>query len=75
MTNNQLKPCPCGKIPERLIVHAEHSCPKWAWVTGSCCDGWGLEPAREGHPRWNVAEVHEWMRARRDERVLRRKAA
>lgn len=27
-------------------------------------------PAREGHPRW-----HEWMRARRDERVLRRKAA
>ena len=40
---NDLKPCPCGKTPERLIVHAEHSCPKWAWVTGSCCDGWGLE--------------------------------
>lgn len=40
---SDLKPCPCGKIPERLIVHAEHSCPKWAWVTGSCCDGWGLE--------------------------------
>lgn len=33
------------------------------------------KPAREGHPRWNVAEVHEWMRARRDERVVRRKAA
>ena len=45
MTNvvDQLRPCPCGKTPERLIVHAEHSCPKWAWVTGSCCDGWGLE--------------------------------
>ena len=40
---SDLKPCPCGKTPERLIVHAEHSCPKWAWVTGSCCDGWGLE--------------------------------
>jgi len=40
---SELKPCPCGKTPERLIVHAEHSCPKWAWVTGSCCDGWGLE--------------------------------
>lgn len=41
MTNvvDQLRPCPCGKTPERLIVHAEHSCPKWAWVTGSCCDG------------------------------------
>jgi len=33
------------------------------------------KPAREGHPRWNVAEVHEWMRSRRDERVVRRKAA
>ena len=33
------------------------------------------KPAREGHPRWNVAEVHEWMKLRRDERVVRRKAA
>lgn len=33
------------------------------------------KPAREGHPRWNVAEVHEWMRARRDDRLKGRKAA
>lgn len=33
------------------------------------------KPVREGHPRWNVAEVHEWMRARRDERLKGRKAA
>lgn len=33
------------------------------------------QPSREGHPRWNVAEVHEWMRVRRDERLKGRKAA
>lgn len=50
-----------------------------AWVMSraerlACKPGFP-KPAREGHPRWNVAEVHEWMRARRDERVVRRKAA
>ena len=37
-----LKPCPCGKVPERLLITgAERS--RWREVDGDCCGHWMLE--------------------------------
>ena len=40
--NNELKHCPCGKTPERLIIEPGLSC-KYAWACGSCCNEWSVE--------------------------------
>lgn len=66
MTTINIRNCADGKVTEpglyRMTAEQYHADP---------CP----EPAREGHPRWSVAEVHEWMRARRDDRMRGRKAA
>ena len=41
-TSNQLKPCPCGKMPERLQI-TEGSTMKYAFVSGVCCGEWNIE--------------------------------
>ncbi len=36
------KICPCGEIPDDIII-VEGSCSKWAFATGSCCGEWHIE--------------------------------
>lgn len=38
----RLKPCPCGKTPQRIkVVNFEQAdLPKSAFVTGDCCGQW-----------------------------------
>ena len=36
-----LKPCPCGKIPNSLLI-ADNGA-KWAYVFGDCCNEWHIE--------------------------------
>jgi hypothetical protein len=38
-----LRPCPCGMTPERLCVEGDHPRPKWARVSGQCCNSWSIE--------------------------------
>jgi hypothetical protein len=38
-----LKPCPCGRRPEPLLITTTSQGRKWAAVTGSCCDSWGID--------------------------------
>ena len=40
---SELLPCPCGKIPEMLIVSDAGQGGKWAYVSGNCCSEWELE--------------------------------
>jgi hypothetical protein len=38
----QYKKCPCGQIPDHLII-VDGECAKWAYVSGSCCNEWKVE--------------------------------
>lgn len=38
----KLKPCPCGKTPEKLCIE-QSSTYKYALVSGHCCGEWSLE--------------------------------
>ena len=42
-TDDELKPCPCGQTPTRLMVLAESRNPKWADCAPDCCDEWRVE--------------------------------
>lgn len=37
----KLKPCPCGKTPETLLLVDNGS--EWAYACGSCCNEWHIE--------------------------------
>lgn len=37
-----LKPCPCGKTPDRLLINDENP-QKWSFVCGDCCNEWHVE--------------------------------
>jgi len=41
--HDELKPCPCGEMPERLCINRDHDRTKWAHVCGSCCGFWEIE--------------------------------
>ena len=38
----ELKPCPCGKTPEKLSI-CEGSTYRWRIVMGDCCGEWTIE--------------------------------
>lgn len=38
----KFKKCPCGKNPRDLIITPSVNA-NWAYVSGSCCDEWGLQ--------------------------------
>jgi hypothetical protein len=50
-----LKPCPCGKTPTRLIVTGEHVKPKHARCQGDCCGEWEIEFRND----WKEIGTHE----------------
>lgn len=43
-----LKPCPCGEIPNSLLV-ADNGA-KWAYAYGDCCNEWHIEFRTMYHP-------------------------
>jgi hypothetical protein len=38
----QLQPCPCGTIPENLVIEVRERA-KYGLVSGSCCSEWHVE--------------------------------
>ena len=40
---SELKPCPCGKIPETLAIETAYDRDKWGYVCGDCCGQWEIE--------------------------------
>ena len=42
MSDDKLKPCPCGKIPEVLAM-VQGSTDRWGYVSGNCCGEWEVE--------------------------------
>lgn len=60
-TMTELKPCPCGQIPESLSVSAG-STYRWRYVSGLCCNEWIIE-ARVTHGSGDVNVYEECVRA------------
>lgn len=40
---DKLAPCPCGMIPDKLIITDNGHGAKWAIAAGSCCGDWMIE--------------------------------
>ena len=40
---DDLAPCPCGQVPEKLCVQEAGQGSKWAMVSGYCCGDWHIE--------------------------------
>ncbi len=38
----ELKQCPCGKIPGKLVIVVENL-QKWSFACGNCCHDWHIE--------------------------------
>jgi len=38
----ELKPCPCGKVPKKLLIGQRDS-DIWTYVSGDCCGIWEVE--------------------------------
>ena len=45
-----LKPCPCGDTPKRLILSESPSGVKWAYASGDCCGSWEVEFRTQYNP-------------------------
>ena len=41
--NMKLKPCPCGKTPNKLGLNYNGQGSKWAVAYGDCCNEWMIE--------------------------------
>ena len=64
----KLKPCPCGKTPNKLCV-SESNTSKWGYVCGDCCGEWNVE-FRTDYRRLDTKEcmelaIEEWNSAPR----------
>jgi len=55
----KLKRCPCGQIPKNLILSESASSPKYANVSGDCCQYWEVEFRTEFHSI-NFEEEKKW---------------
>ena len=40
---DEIAPCPCGQVPEKLCVQEAGQGSKWAMVSGYCCGDWHIE--------------------------------
>lgn len=74
--NDELKPCPCGKVPTKILIDETLS-GKWINFYGNCCSEWmgetrnnyaiGDERERNAIDGWNAmprttnTEVVDWI--------------
>lgn len=56
--DEELKPCPCGEIPNELYVTDAGQGGKWAYVYGDCCSTWEIEFRTE----YNALDSKECMK-------------
>lgn len=65
---DKLKPCPCGKTPERIDVVSSGGC-KYAQAMPSCCNEWLIEFRTVrfslDSPETHAAAVKAWNEAPR----------
>jgi len=47
--SEELKPCPCGNVPDELHVIDTGQGSKWAMCFGSCCNEWSIEFKTQYH--------------------------
>lgn len=43
MNNEQLKKCPCGKVPKKLYINWDTSLQRWGTIYTDCCASWLVE--------------------------------
>lgn len=67
--NQELKPCPCGAVPEKLYTR---ECGVYGSVTahGDCCGDWAVGPFEDhgmygGDKRLKALAVQAWNNAPR----------
>ncbi len=46
--------CPCGKVPEYLLIDHNGKGPLWAVVSGDCCGEWAIEFNTKRYHRTSV---------------------
>lgn len=46
----KLMPCPCGEVPDGLMIELGGERAKTGYVTGSCCFGWRIEFLNQYEP-------------------------
>ena len=70
---SELKPCPCGKTPETLIITESEQPYRWARSYGNCCGEWEQEFRTYNHslnsPECMEYAVAAWNEAPRDTRI------
>ena len=61
----RLKPCPCGKVPERMIITTNRwsEYGQWEYVYGSCCKAWIIEAEMLWEPPGSDEAVQRATRA------------
>lgn len=52
-----LKPCPCGKTPEKLVIQSPGG--KWSNVSGDCCGEWFIEAKLWYHEKDEAERIAE----------------
>lgn len=72
-----MKPCPCGKVPDRLIIEAEIDTPKWARAVCPHCGEWNIEfraqYAHKASPEIMAWAIAAWNEAPRRCKITRRR--
>lgn len=53
----KLKPCPCGRPIQELIITPGYS-DKYSWVSGNCCGEWSIE-FRTNYNKYESIELME----------------
>ncbi|MHC4192071.1 MAG: hypothetical protein ACYSUB_20765 [Planctomycetota bacterium] len=53
---DNIKPCPCGETPPRLVIQGRDR-DKWMYVYGDCCGEWNVEFRSD----YNVVDSDECM--------------
>jgi hypothetical protein len=70
MMSEQLKPCPCGKTPSKLLI-GDGNTYRWRIISGDCCGEWMIESSRIEYPITDESIVkqctNDWNNANRSE--------
>lgn len=64
-----IKPCPCGKIPDKIYAVDNGQGRKWAQAYGNCCGEWSVEFRTEYNEidsdKCNKLAIEAWNEAPR----------
>ncbi len=63
---NKFKPCPCGRIPEKLHIVPRGQGEKWSLAVGACCGEWHVEFLANRQRPIMESAVEAWNHAPRN---------